>query len=124
MPIPRRSFASLAATALSAARVYGVNDRIRIGLIGCGGRGKQDWTTLLKDKDAQAVVVCHLFEPFRGEVSQMAGGIEQATDFRRVLDRKDMTGHHRCTAARRHARVVQTGSQQPLGIALCNWGGS
>src|SRR5579871_159829 len=88
MQISRRNFAL--ATALSAARVYGANDRIRIGLIGCGGRGKQDWTTLLKQTDAQPVVVCDLYEPFRNQAAQMAGGVEQATDFRRVLDRKDI----------------------------------
>jgi predicted dehydrogenase len=91
MQISRRNFAvSTVATALSAARVYGANDRIRIGLIGCGGRGKQDWTTLLKQKDAQPVVVCDLFEPFRAQAAQMAGGVEQDPDFRRVLDRKDL----------------------------------
>jgi predicted dehydrogenase len=91
MQITRRNFTvSSVATALSAARVLGANDRVRVGLIGCGGRGKQDWTTLLKMKDAQPVVVCDLFEPFRAAASQMAGGVEQATDFRRVLDRKDL----------------------------------
>ena len=29
-------------TALSASRVYGANDRLRVGLIGCGGRGTFD----------------------------------------------------------------------------------
>src|SRR3954452_9397692 len=91
MSITRRSFtASTVATALSAARVYGANDRVRIGLIGCGGRGKQDWTTLLKQSDAQPAVVCDLFEPFRAQAAQQAGGVEQATDFRKVLDRKDV----------------------------------
>ena len=91
MQITRRNFTvSSVATALSAARVLGANDRVRVGLIGCGGRGKQDWTTLLKMKDAQPVVVCDLFEPFRAAASQMAGGVEQATHFRRVLDRKDL----------------------------------
>ena len=91
MSISRRTFtASTVAGALSAARVYGANDRIRIALIGCGGRGKQDWTTLLKNKDAQPVVVCDLYEPFRAQASQMEGGVEQATDFRRVLERKDV----------------------------------
>src|SRR6516162_3631692 len=91
MQITRRNFTvSSVATALSAARVLGANDRVRVGLIGCGGRGKQDWTTLLKMKDTQPVVVCDLFEPFRAAASQMAGGVEQATDFRRVFDRKDV----------------------------------
>ena len=35
----RRTFMVGAMTAASAARVFGANDRIRLGLIGAGGRG-------------------------------------------------------------------------------------
>jgi hypothetical protein len=31
--------AGAALSAVSADRVYGANDRLRVGLIGCGGRG-------------------------------------------------------------------------------------
>ena len=37
----RRDFvAATAWTALSASRVLGANDRVIVGLIGCGGRGR------------------------------------------------------------------------------------
>ncbi|HEY3837272.1 MAG TPA: Gfo/Idh/MocA family oxidoreductase, partial [Bryobacteraceae bacterium] len=153
MEISRRSFAlTTVTTALSASRIYGANDRVRIGLIGCGGRGKQDLATLLKQKDAQVVEVCDLFEPFRAKAAEMAGGPRQSNDFRKVLENKELDavlvavpdhwhayitvaaceagkdvycekplsltiddGKKMVAAARKHDRVVQTGSQQRSG---------
>ena len=37
----RTTFGVGAASALSARRVMGVNDRVRMGLIGSGGRGRE-----------------------------------------------------------------------------------
>ena len=42
--VPRRDFiktvgAATAATALSYSRILGANERVRLGLIGCGSRG-------------------------------------------------------------------------------------
>lgn len=42
--VPRRAFlrGAAAATALSYSRVYGANERVQLGLIGCGERGRYD----------------------------------------------------------------------------------
>ena len=45
MSTSRRTFLTSAAipiTAASASRVLGANDRVRLGLIGCGGMGRGD----------------------------------------------------------------------------------
>jgi TAT (twin-arginine translocation) pathway signal sequence len=52
MTIPRRDFvktvaAATAATALSSARVLGANERVRLGLIGCGSRGVGDMNNFI-----------------------------------------------------------------------------
>ena len=43
--VTRRSFTTAAAvstmSALSASRVYGANNKVRLGFIGCGNRGDQ-----------------------------------------------------------------------------------
>jgi hypothetical protein len=39
----RTTIAAVAGTALSASRVWGANDRVRMGLIGSGGRGREEW---------------------------------------------------------------------------------
>jgi predicted dehydrogenase len=87
----KSSFALGAVSAVSSRRVLGANDRVRLGLIGSGGRGKQDWTTFLKQPDADPVAVCDLYDPFREKGIEMAGGRAQGyQDFRKVLDLKDV----------------------------------
>lgn len=65
----RRAFskftiAAMAGTALSASRVWGANDRIRMGLIGSGGRGREDWGNFLKQPEVEPVAVCDVYDPF------------------------------------------------------------
>jgi predicted dehydrogenase len=146
----RRHFALGALTALGASRVVGANERVRVGLIGSGGRGREDWATFLKEPDCEAVAVCDVYAPFLAKGLVMAAsGAKGFTDFRRVLDEKDIDavivatpdhwhalmtvaaceagkdvycekplsltvtdGRKMLDAARRHKRVVQTGSQQ------------
>jgi len=80
-----------ALTAWSAGRIMGANDRIRMGLIGSGGRGKQDWATFLKQPDFEAVAVCDLYQPFLEKGIAMADGRPKGfTDFRRLLEVKDI----------------------------------
>jgi predicted dehydrogenase len=89
----RRHFAqsAIAFSALSATRVQGANDRARFGLIGSGGRGRQDWETFLKQPEVEPVAVCDVYQPFREQGAAMTEGRAKAyKDFREVLDRKDI----------------------------------
>jgi predicted dehydrogenase len=149
----RTTFAIGAASAWSAARVMGANGRIRIGLIGSGGRGREDWATFLKQPDVEPVAVCDVYDPFREKGIAMAEGRAKGfKDFRQLLDQKDIDavivatpdhwhafmtvaacdagkdvycekplslavaeGRKMVGAARKHKRIVQTGSQQRSG---------
>jgi predicted dehydrogenase len=149
----RRHFALGALTALSASRVMGANDRVRMGLIGSGGRGREDWGTFLKDSEVEPVAVCDVYAPFLAKGIAMTNDRAKLfTDFRRLLDQKDIDavivatpdhwhalmtvaaceagkdvycekplsltvtdGRKMLDAARKHNRVVQTGSQQRSG---------
>ncbi|HTX37249.1 MAG TPA: Gfo/Idh/MocA family oxidoreductase [Bryobacteraceae bacterium] len=87
----RRTFAMSALTAFSASRVAGANDRIRMGWIGSGGRGRQDLATFLKQPDADPVAICDLYEPFRDKAIEMAAGRPKGfDDFRQLLEQKDV----------------------------------
>src|ERR1035438_4928252 len=70
----RTSFAATAVTALGSRQVMGANARIRVGLIGSGGRGKQDWATFLKQSDVEPVAVCDLYDPDRKKGIEMTEG--------------------------------------------------
>ena len=67
--ITRRQFGKSAAaawvgTAVSAARVLGANDRIRLGFIGLGNRGDQVLDAFLAHADAQVVAICDIYQPY------------------------------------------------------------
>ena len=88
--------APASATAISSSRVLGANNRIRIGLIGCGGRGTGDLKQFLKFDGIQCVALSDVdttqMEKTQAEaldpVEQKAE--QQTQDFRRLLDRTDL----------------------------------
>ena len=89
----RREFAGTlaATTTLSAGRVLGANDRIRIGLIGTGGRC-QYLARLVKDLDGVEVTsACDVYEPRRLEAAEAMGPqAKPVADSRTVLDDKSI----------------------------------
>src|SRR4030042_1614638 len=99
--ITRRDFmkSAVVASALSAlpcSHVRGANDRIRVGLIGCGGRGigahlpgfaKQAAVTVVAVSDPDKE---HMAAAAKAIESQYGNPIEQYVDMRRLLDRKDI----------------------------------
>lgn len=110
----RSAFAVTAATALSATRVAGANDRVRMGLIGSGGRGREDWGNFLKQPDLEPVAVCDVYQPFLEKGIEMTGGhAKPFRDFRKVLEQKDIDAVIVATPDHWHAIIT---------IAACNAG--
>jgi len=77
------------------AAAVGANDKIRLGVVGCGGMGKGDLATFLLYPDVECPVLCDVDDKMLGEAAK---GVEEkrgkkpdtVKDFRRVLDRKDV----------------------------------
>src|SRR5438132_11817185 len=91
----RREFtqagAAAVATALSAGRVLGANDRVRLGFIGLGNRGDQVLDAFLVHPDAQVVAVCDLYQPYLDFAAHKAGGQpRQFKDYRKLLELSDV----------------------------------
>lgn len=99
----RRSFLASTAlgstvpmTAASASRVLGANDRIRLGLIGCGGMGRGDLRDMLRAGDTEAVALCDVDESQIAKTERdVTSDFDQrpdlrTADFRRVVDRDDI----------------------------------
>ncbi len=88
----RRSFLATAAGALYAGnRVLGANDRVRVGLIGTGGRCMYLAELLTGLPANEIVAACDINELRRAEAIDTLG--KQAApvaDYRRVLDRNDI----------------------------------
>jgi predicted dehydrogenase len=94
--ITRRTFSQSAAaagigTALSASRVLGAGNRVRLGFIGLGNRGDQVLDAFLEHKDCEVPVICDIYQPYLDFAARKIGNQpQQFRDYRRVLDRKDV----------------------------------
>lgn len=117
----RRSF--LAAGAAVAARgllappaAVGANDRIRLGVIGCGGICMADLGCFLQNREVEVPVVCDVDDArIRNGVdlveAQRGKAPEAVKDFRRVIERKDVDALLVCTPDHWHALPTVYGCQ-------------
>ncbi len=77
--------------ALATSKAVGANERVRVGLIGCGGRGRYVAERMRKVPNVEFVAVCDVFERKRLRGKEWAGGTCTAhNDFREILDRTDV----------------------------------
>lgn len=84
--------AASAATALSYGKVIGANDRLRIGVIGCGGQAQGHMRALVKMREGdncEVGAVCDVFDKRADLAAQLTGG-KVVKDYRRVLDDPDL----------------------------------
>ena len=96
-PASRREFLTTAAggallTAVSAARVLGANDRIRMGVIGCGGMGTGHLNALMKRAEADNIrvgAVCDVYQR-RLTRAKKISSTDGHIDYRKVIDNKDI----------------------------------
>ena len=76
---------------LTSARAAGANNRVRVGLIGCGVRGRYVAERMAKVKDTEIVVGADVYDEKFGRLRNVIGEkCETVRDFRRILDRKDI----------------------------------
>jgi predicted dehydrogenase len=92
----RRTFtkaasAAVGLTAVSASRVLGANERVRLGLVGVANRGGQVMRGFMDHKDAEVVALCDVDKKILAAAVAEAGGkAETCTDFRKLYERKDL----------------------------------
>ena len=92
MSCTRRAFLTAASGLVIGARVagaaaQGANDRIRIGVIGTGGRARGLMTALKRLPGTDLVAVCDVYEPRLLQAAEIAGAAATKTvDYRRILD--------------------------------------
>jgi predicted dehydrogenase len=89
------------------SRVLGANDRVRVGMIGVGGRGQELLKQVLHVPNAQLVAIADVYSHRRDEAKQMASGIQTLDDCRRLLDIKDIDGVIVASPLHIHARHFQ-----------------
>jgi predicted dehydrogenase len=79
----RRSFYVGAVAALSAARVLGANDRIRVGIVGLGGRGSDHQRAYSTIPEARITALCDVNQPARerAQARLTKAGLDPALEF-------------------------------------------
>ena len=86
------------------ARVLGANDRVRVGMIGVGGRGQELLNQVLELRDVQLVAIADIYSRRREEAKKAAPSIQTLDDHRCLLDMKDIDGVIVASPLHTHAR--------------------
>ena len=92
MTFNRRKLVTAACiTAASYNRILGANDKVRVGLVGSGGQGRNDFKQFVESPDVQAAAVCDVHAGNRDLGLTMANGSAKSfTDYRKMLEMKDI----------------------------------
>src|SRR5581483_8672805 len=107
---------------VNPGRVLGANDRINIGLIGCGGRGSSDARTFTKYAQAhnnacQIVAVCNVYEKRKREQAELYKA-KGSLDYREVLAMPDVDAVIVATPDHWHARIALDAMDQGKDVYL------
>lgn len=115
---------SLGTGTLAQAGKVGPNDRIRMGFIGIGNRGTQLLQRFMTHQDVEIAALCDVYKPYTlrdnskvnerwrasGKTPEMGEtmprGVKRFSDFRRMLEMKDLDAV--CIATPDHWHAVQT----------------
>ncbi len=91
MTITRRDMLKTAAlTAVSYSRISGANDRIGLGLIGAGGRGKAVLGSFLHDSDVELRAVCDVYGDRIDAVLAKTPGAKPFGQHEKLLELKEV----------------------------------
>jgi len=92
----KRSAAGAAALSLglgASRKALGANERIRLGFIGIANRGGQLLRVAVRNKDLEVAALCDVDEPMMVKQEKaLRLRTEKYTDFRRLLEQRDIDG--------------------------------
>ena len=103
--------AVLSTTAISYSRVVGANERVNIGLIGCGGRGRQVAQLMSKAPGTAYIAACDVYGPNAASAKEWASASSGSSaqsfgDFRKLLEQKSVDAVHIATPDHWHAAIT------------------
>jgi len=109
---PRRDFIKTATVAtgmlaMAPARAIGANDRLRIGVIGCGGMGTGHLNDLVKRSEAENIEVVAASDLFQKRLTRAKGICkgDGYMDYRKLLERKDVDAVLIATPDHWHSKI-------------------
>jgi ASC-1-like (ASCH) protein len=81
----------------------GANDRLRLGLIGAGGRGTEILRAALRCPNTEAVAAADVYTHRLDAIKRVAPDIKTYTDFRQLLDDESIDAVFIATPQHQHA---------------------
>jgi predicted dehydrogenase len=92
MELHRRDFfrGLTAVSAASYARILGANDRVQLGLIGAGDRGRHDMGQFLDAGGVDVAAVCDIYAEQIDKARQKAPNARNFSDHRKLLETKEL----------------------------------
>ena len=81
-------------------------EKARLGLIGTGSRGQFHLVNLLQDPSAEVFALCDDYLPHLDEASALCPSAKRYTDYRKLLEDKEVDGVIICTPLSMHARMT------------------
>src|SRR3954468_6360899 len=95
-PVTRRDFLGASAAAIFTAKSYaaikGANERLNVGVIGCGGQSMGHMRSLVRNKDAdnvQVIAVCDIYDKRLDQAAQLTTG-KPIKNYHDLLANKDI----------------------------------
>ncbi len=112
---------AFAARPAKTGRVIGANDKINIGVIGCGGRGTYVASEFAKagakEGNAQIIAVCDVYEK-RKKKNQDIHKVDGYLDYRELLARNDVDAVIVATPDHWHAKIALAAMDQGKDVYL------
>jgi predicted dehydrogenase len=81
---------AVAVTAASYSRILGANDKINLGVIGCGERGNLDMTQFVQNQAVQVTALSDVYAQHLDNFRQKAPNAKEFRDHRKLLEMKDV----------------------------------
>src|SRR5450631_1645916 len=108
LKITRRSAVSLTAiAAASYSRLLGANDRVQVGFVGFGLIGGQHVYDFRNQKDVDMAAMCDVYQPrLEQGVAACGGKAKGYSDFRKLIEDKDLQAVVVCTPDHWHALIT------------------
>src|ERR1019366_4630705 len=85
------------------SRVFGANDRIRFGMIGCGDRAQEDLRAALKSPNVECVAAADVYTRRLEEIKKIVPQAKTYQDFNKLLDDKSIDAVVIVTPQHQHA---------------------
>jgi predicted dehydrogenase len=93
-------------TAASYSRVLGAGEKIRLGVVGCGDRGRHDLGLFLMNPAIEVAALCDVYPVHAGEARKQAPEAPLFTDHRKLLDLHDLEAVLIATPDHWHAPIA------------------